>query len=60
MSWQQLAAKRLRYANGTSRPYFSPQEIQTAMQISAVAERTAKQRQEQAPTSHTSATKSSG
>jgi hypothetical protein len=60
MSWQQLAAKRLRYANGTSRPYFSQQEIQAAQQISAAAERTAKQRQEQTPTSHTSAIKSSG
>ena len=37
MSWQELAAKRLRYANGTSKPYFRPQEIRGAMQASAFA-----------------------
>lgn len=45
MTWEQLAAKRLRHANGTSEPYFSAQEIQAAMQLSATAERTAKERQ---------------
>ena len=35
MSWQELAAKRLRFANGTSQPYFSPAEIQAGMQIAA-------------------------
>jgi len=47
MSWQELAAKQLRYANGMRRPYFSPQEIQAAMQVAAEAVRTAKLRQEQ-------------
>ena len=47
MSWQELAAKRLEYANGTSRPYFSRQELQAGAQITATAAKLAKQRQEQ-------------
>jgi hypothetical protein len=47
MSWQELAAKRLRFANGTSQPYFSPQEIQSGMSIAAVATRLAAERQQQ-------------
>jgi len=43
MSWRQLAAKRLRYANGTTNPYFSPAEIQLAMQIASTATRMAKE-----------------
>ena len=31
MSWDQLAAKQLRFANGTSQPYFTPQELQAGM-----------------------------
>lgn len=46
MSWQELAAKQLRYANGMRRSYFSPQELQTAMQIASEALRTAKLCQE--------------
>ena len=45
LSWQELAAKRLNFANGTSRPYFTPQELQGGMQISTVATKLAEQRQ---------------
>jgi hypothetical protein len=45
MSWQVLAAKRLRFANGTSRPYFAPQELRAAMQVVAAAVRLAEQRE---------------
>lgn len=37
MTWQQLAAKQLKFANGVTRPYFSRFEIQRAMQAVAVA-----------------------
>ena len=50
MSWQQLAAKRIRFAGGGSRPYFHPAEIQAAMKIAATAKRIAEQREKQ-PTS---------
>jgi len=50
MSWEQLAAKRLSFANGTSQPYFSPQEIQAAMQLSAAAVQVAEKRQQQEST----------
>ncbi len=46
MSWPELAAKRLRFANGTSRPYFSPQEIQAGMQLTAMAVKLAEQRKQ--------------
>jgi hypothetical protein len=61
MTWQQLAAKRRTHLGGASEPYFSPEEIQAAMQFSATAQRMAKEReQEQKPAPRTSATKSSG
>jgi len=44
MTWQQLVAKQLRFANGTTRPYFNPVEIRRAMQAVAVAERLAQRR----------------
>ena len=44
MSFQQLAAKRIRHANGISRPYFSGQEIEAGMQLAAMAARLAEQR----------------
>ncbi len=37
MSFEQLAAKELRFANGTRQPYFSPQEIRAGMQAVAAA-----------------------
>ncbi|OHB79919.1 MAG: hypothetical protein A2V98_23200 [Planctomycetes bacterium RBG_16_64_12] len=45
MSWQELAAKELRFANGTRAPYFSAQEIQAGMQVAATATQLAQQRQ---------------
>ncbi|MFH1924520.1 MAG: hypothetical protein ABIP48_32105, partial [Planctomycetota bacterium] len=45
MSFQELAAKEIRFANGMKRPYFSPQEIQAGMQVVATATQLAKQRQ---------------
>ena len=44
MSFQELAAKRLRFANGNSRPYFAPQELRAGMQLSVMATRLAEQR----------------
>jgi hypothetical protein len=63
MSWQELANKRLRHANGTSQPYFSPAQIQAGKQIAATAVSVAKEReQEKAAPSTTapSSLKSSG
>jgi hypothetical protein len=37
MSWQDLAAKHYKYANGTTKPYFSQQELQSAMTLSGDA-----------------------
>ncbi len=37
MSWETLTAKRLKYADGSSEPYFSAKEIQSAMSIAQVA-----------------------
>lgn len=45
MSWQELAAKQLRFANGSRAPYFSPQEIRAGMQAAAVATKLANDRQ---------------
>lgn len=46
MSWAELCAKRLRYANGASQPYFHPQELRAAIQISQAAVQMAEKRQE--------------
>ena len=43
MSLQELAAKRLRYANGTSRPYFAPRELYAGATAAAVSVRLAEQ-----------------
>jgi hypothetical protein len=53
MSWQELASKRLRFANGTSQPYFSPQEIQSGMSLASAAARLAAERRQQQPTTGT-------
>ncbi|NLF07710.1 MAG: hypothetical protein GX594_06990 [Pirellulaceae bacterium] len=47
MSWEELAAKRIRHANGSTEPYFSPVEIQAGMTIAATAVKTAKEREEE-------------
>lgn len=49
MSWQQLAAKQLRFANGMTRPYFHRAEIQRAMQAVSAATRLVQQRRAAGP-----------
>jgi hypothetical protein len=49
MSWEELSAKRIRYANGSSRPYFSPQELRVAVEITSTAVNEAKQRETASP-----------
>ncbi len=51
MSWEQLAAKRIRHANGTSEPYFTAEELRTAMQAAGVATNLAEQRKSTQPSS---------
>jgi hypothetical protein len=43
MSWQELAAKRVKHLNAPSQPYFSQAEIQAGMQIASTAIQTAKE-----------------
>ncbi len=33
MSWEKLANMRFKYANGMSKPYFTPEEVRAAMRI---------------------------
>ena len=44
MSFQQLAAKHYHYANGSTSPYFTPQQLQAGMQYVAMATKLAEQR----------------
>ncbi len=44
MTWQQLAAKQLKFANGMTRPYFHRTEIQRVMQVVSMAKQLAQQR----------------
>ena len=44
LSWEKLSAKQLRFADGSTRPYFTSKEIQAAMKVSASALEAAKQR----------------
>jgi hypothetical protein len=37
LTWQQLATKRIEHLNGTSEPWFSPQEIQAGMRLAQAA-----------------------
>lgn len=46
MTWQELAAKEIRHANGARRPYFNPLEIRAAIQVTAAAMKTVQQQQE--------------
>ncbi len=46
MSFNELAAKRIKYANGSSRPYFMVQEIRAGMQITAMAVQLAEKRKQ--------------
>lgn len=45
MSFEQLAAKQLKFADGSTAPYFSPQELQAGLQIVAQATKTVQERQ---------------
>jgi hypothetical protein len=48
ISWQDLAAKRYRHANGAiGESYFSPMEIQTGIQVAKMAVKTAEEKQQQ-------------
>jgi len=47
MSWQQLATKQLRFANGLRRPYFTPAELRRAVQAAAMASQLAEQRRQE-------------
>ena len=58
MSWDELAAKQLRFANGTRRPYFSPNEIKAAMQLVTVAINLAEQRKNAEPKPSSSSSQS--
>jgi hypothetical protein len=58
MSWEQLAAKRLRFADGTSRPYFTQAEIQAAMQIANQAVQVAAEKTKTTPSSSSSSSSS--
>lgn len=53
MSWEELAAKRIKHLNGTSEPYFSPQEIDAGMRVAAAATQRAKERPVQTPVTST-------
>jgi len=57
MSLQQLAAKRIEYANGGGHPYFSPQEIRAGIQIIAMAQKMAEERAKQAGSTETASTR---
>ena len=54
MSWDQLAAKRIRHANGTTEPYFSSEEIRGAMQLAGMAANLAEQHKNAQTTETTS------
>ncbi len=47
MSWQELAAKQIKFANGMRQPYFNALEIRAAMQAAATAEKSVQERQQQ-------------
>lgn len=49
MSWQQLAAKELKFADGRRQSYFSAQELQAAMQVAVKAANLAEQHKKAAP-----------
>jgi hypothetical protein len=47
MTWEQLASKQWHFANGTTAPYFTAQELQAGMQAVAVATRLVEQHKQQ-------------
>lgn len=50
MSFEQLAAKQLRFADGTSRPYFTQEELMAGMQIAKAAIQAGEARQKSSET----------
>ena len=60
MSWEQLAAKRIRRANGAQYPYFSNEALQAAVRMTEVAVQRARQTEGQSATSSSSASDSYG
>jgi len=44
MTFQQLAAKQYKYANGSTSPYFTPQQLQAGLQYTAMATKLAEER----------------
>ncbi len=59
MSWEQLAAKRVRHLTGQSQPYFSPAEIQVGMQLANSALRASKEKEKEKAAKPSPATPSS-
>jgi len=57
MTLEQLAAKRIEYANGGGHPYFSPQELRAGVQIIAMAQKMAEERAKQAGSTETASTR---
>jgi hypothetical protein len=51
MSFQQLAAKKYEYADGSSSPYFTPQQIQAGFQYASMAVKLAEQKSQSPGTS---------
>ncbi len=49
MTWRQLVAKQLKFANGTTRPYFHRAEIHRAMQAVSVATQLVQKRKRAGP-----------
>jgi hypothetical protein len=49
MTWEQLATKQLQFTNGLNRPYFSPDEIRDAMQVSTIVTTLAEHRKKADP-----------
>jgi len=43
MSWDELAKKQYKYANGMTKPYFTPAEVQAAMRVATAATLAAEQ-----------------
>jgi hypothetical protein len=51
LSWEKLASKELRFADGMTQSYFTSQEVRAAKQAAATAVQTAKQRTLEKPSS---------
>jgi hypothetical protein len=45
MSWQELATKQVKHANGMRTPYFSPMQIRAAMNAAYAAIKTVKEQE---------------